>query len=86
MMVNEGPVTVNGVGYTADEIATAIADEQMIIGYESKSGDEKSFLTEKETDIVHAAFIRFPEDFLRRAGVCKTPILVVEPNLTPPTA
>ena len=52
MQVSEGPVTVNDITYTADEIATANTTGEVIYGFEKKNGEDSSFIT----DAAHPIF------------------------------
>lgn len=52
MYASAGAISVNGAEYSAEDIATANETGEKIIGFETKAGDESSFVT----DAVHPIF------------------------------
>ena len=55
LQVSEGPVTVNGTTYSADDIITANKTGENIIGFETKAGEESSFVTDYDYPLFYSA-------------------------------
>ncbi|MBR0261035.1 MAG: hypothetical protein IJQ85_04485 [Selenomonadaceae bacterium] len=55
LQVSAGPVTVNGVTYSADDVATANLTGESIISYKTKAGDDSSFIEDYNYPLFHSS-------------------------------